>query len=187
VTSISRLLALLIVAAVSIGCSISSHDSEEKKGSKVDIDSPVASLHVQTNEQAKHDTGISVYPGARPAPPDEHDNTSSANVSLGFAGFGLKVVAAKYLTDDSPEKVLDFYRKEMTKFGKVVECKGDFDIHSGKENKTDCSPDPQHPDKTELGVNDKSGSHVVSVKPKSKGTEFGLIFLQMRDKERETM
>lgn len=189
-TNISRLLAILIASALMLGCSISSRNGEDsKKGSKVDIDSPVGSLHVQTNEQAKHETGIAVYPGARPAPSDEHDS-SAANVNLGFAGFGLKVTAVKYLTDDSPDKVLEFYRKELGKFGKIVECKGgDVDLHAGKDGKEITCSHHGDSDKTELATGNSSNSHSVTVRPKGKGTEFGLVYLQTHggEKDKETM
>ncbi len=183
----TKLLAMLLGAALVLGCSVSTKSSEEKKGSKVDIDSPVGSLHVQTDDRARHDTGITVYPGARPAPPDEHDS-SAANVNLGFAGFGLKVTAVKYLTDDPPEKVLEFYRKDLNKFGKVVECKGgDIDLHSGKNGQEITCSHHGGSDKTELGTGDSSNSHSVSVRPKGKGTEFGLVYIQTRQGEKETM
>ncbi len=170
------------------GCSIQSKKSDEKKGSKVDIQSPFGGMHVETNEQAKaQDTGLPVYPGAREAAPDDHDNTSKANVNLGFAGFGLKVVAAKYETDDSADKLKDFYRKALSKYGDVVECKGDLDLDVGKEGKVKCKNSSSEPDKYEMGVGKGDVQHMVSIRPKTKSTQFALIYVQTRGKERETM
>lgn len=183
----SRLLLSAAVAALLLsGCSISTKKSEEKKGEKVDIKSAFGSIHVETDEQAKaHDTGLPVYPGARPASSDEHDK-QRANVDLGFAGYGLRVIAVKYDSDDSPAKLLDFYRKELAKYGHVEECKGDLDFHEGdQEKKVTCKSTSD--DRIELGVGDGSSHRGVSVKSKNKGSEFGLFYIQTRGKERETM
>jgi outer membrane murein-binding lipoprotein Lpp len=182
----NRLLLSAIVAALLLaGCSISTKKSEEKKGEKVDIKSAFGSIHVETDEQARaHDTGLPVYPGARPAPSDEHDK-QRANVDLGFAGYGLRVIAVKYESDDPPAKLLDFYRKELGKYGHVEECKGDLNFHEGEHEKITCKSTSD--DRTELGVGDGSTHRGVSIKPKNKGAEFGLFYVQTRGKERETM
>ncbi len=183
----SKLLVLAAIATLLVaGCSIQTKKAEEKKGEKVDIQSPLGSLHVETDEQAKNrDTGLPVYPGAREARSDEHDK-AKANVDLGFAGFGLKVIAAKYETDDRAEKLKDFYRKALSKYGKVIECNGDLDVfdegHSMK-----CKKSSSEPDKYEMGVNSPDVAHVVSIKPKGKTNQFGLIYIEMRGKNRETM
>jgi hypothetical protein len=184
---ISKLLLLAVATALLLsGCSIQSKKSEEKPGEKVDIRSPLGSIHVETDEQAKnHDTGLPVYPGAREARSDEHDK-AKANVDLGFAGFGLKVIAAKYETDDSADKLKDFYRKALSKYGKVIECHGDLDVfdegHSMK-----CKASNSEPDKFEMGVNSPDVAHVVSIKPRDKTNQFALVYIQMRGKNRETM
>ena len=187
-TNPSKILLLAAAAALLLsGCSIQSKKSEEKKGEKVDIQSPLGSIHVETDEQAKaHDTGLPVYPGAREAASDEHDK-SKANVDLGFAGFGLKVVAAKYETDDSLDKLKDFYRKALSKYGKVVECNGDLDVFEHQSRTMTCKPSGGEPGKFEMGAGTSDVAHVVSIKPRAKATQFSLVYIQLRGKERETM
>lgn len=182
---------LLLAAAAALllsGCSVQSKNGDEKSGKNVDIKSPLGSMHVETNEQAKaQDTGLPVYPGAREAPPDDNDNTSRANVNMGFAGFGLKVVAAKYETDDSVDKLKDFYRKALAKYGNVVECKGDLDLDVGKEGKPRCKASSSEPDRLDLGVGNSGVQHMVSIKPKGKSNQFALVYIETRGKNRETM
>src|SRR5215471_12713446 len=125
-------------------CSISVND-KDKKNEKVDINTPFASLKIDSNEKSA-DNGIPVYPGAHLRPAENGDN-HSANINLGAAGFGLKVIAAEYETGDSPDKVKAFYEDKMKKFGSVLVCKGhsggsDVNISMHKkddDNKLSCS------------------------------------------------
>jgi len=181
---------LLLAAAAALllaGCNIQTKKSGENKGEKVDIKSPLGSIHVETDEQAKaHDTGLPVYPGARPAEVHDENEKQRANVDLGFAGYGLKVIAVKYQSDDPPDKLLGFYRKELARYGHVEECRGNIDFHEGQhERKVTCSA--SHDDRTELGVGDGQIHRAVSVKPQGKGSEFGLVYVQTHGKDRETM
>src|SRR5499427_7680395 len=82
-------------------------DDKDKEAKKVDIQTPLANLKVDTS-QTSTDNGIPVYPGATPRPA-EGDNQHRANVNISALGFGVKVVANEYVTPDSPEKVKDFY------------------------------------------------------------------------------
>ena len=180
--------AMVLFAAI-VGCSVNANKgTDEKGGKKVDIESPFGSLHVATNDKAKaEDTGLPVYPGARLAPEESASSDSQrANVSMGFAGFGLKVVAVKYDSDDPQEKVLDFYHKALGKYGKVVECKGDLDVEAGKDNK-EMTCKPSGDSKTEIGVKEGSVSHIVSLRPQGKTTRFALIYLNLQGRNRETM
>ena len=47
---------------------------------------------------------LPVYPGARLKQDDSDGNDKSANVNISSFGFGLKVVALEYQSDDSPDK-----------------------------------------------------------------------------------
>ena len=77
--------------AASMRTTTSSKDGE----AHVDIKSPMGDLHV--SEQADiRDAGLTLYPGAKPAPKDDSDDKKSANVNLSLPGFSLKVVAAEF-------------------------------------------------------------------------------------------
>src|SRR5260221_5693876 len=117
----------LCVVAVA-GCSITTHDKGDGKKDDVDIRTPFGSLSVKEDATNVKDTGLSPYPGARLAK-DEDDKHHSANVNISSSLFGLKVVALKYESDDASDKVLAFYRKEMGKYGKVVDCTGGVKIN----------------------------------------------------------
>ena len=175
----TAVLALLLAA---LGCSI----SENKKGDSenVKIATPVGGLKVQTNIDPK-EVGLAVYPGARIKPSEDSDHDKSANVNMNTPFFHLKVIALDYLSDDPPAKVLDFYKKEMGRYGKVLECdhtSSDNNISThGDEMKLRLQCDNTGKgDHTELKVGEGEAQRVVGVSPDGKGTEFGLVYIQLR-------
>ncbi len=175
----------LAAVVVLAGCSVKV-DDKDKENKKVDIQTPFANLKVDTDAAAT-DNGIPVYPGAKPRPKSDGDS-HRANVNIGGANFGLKVIAAEYVTDDSPEKVKAFYTDKLKKFGDVLECKG----HSGSEanmkwgdhdgdQKLACGD--AHGDGWELKVGTRDNQHIVAIQPDGSGTRFGTVLVQMHGKE----
>ena len=153
------------------------------KKDNVDIQTPFGGLKVRGDVDPK-DTGLPVYAGARRAQEDDKHNSPSGNVTLGVPGFGLKVVAASFESDDSSDKVLEFYRKEMKTYGAVTECKGDIDLEGDPgSQEVKCKEGLGQPDKVELVVGKGPSHRIVSVEPRAKGCKFALVYLQMHGKE----
>src|SRR5438046_1766621 len=100
----------IAAALLAAGCSISERKSGDRE--KVDIRSPLGGMKVETNIDPR-DVGLAIYPGARIKPSEDQNRDKSANVNIDTPFFKLKVVALDYLSDDSPEKVIDFYNKYM--------------------------------------------------------------------------
>jgi hypothetical protein len=173
---------LLLLAA----CSINVDDKDNKNG-KVDIETPFANLKVDSTEKAV-DNGIPVYPGAHLRPEENGDN-HAANINIGAAGFGLKVIAAEYETSDSPEKVKAFYEDKMKSFGPTLVCKGhssDSDVHIGdhkgdNDKKLSCSDTSGDGWEIKTGTGDNE--HLVSIEPNGSGTRFGTVFVQTHGKQ----
>ena len=167
------------------GCSVHV-DDKDQQNKKVDIQTPFANLKVDTNQKSA-DNGIPVYPGARPRPESSGD-THHANVNIAGMGFGLKVVAAEFVTDDSPDKVKTFYEDKLKKWGDVVVCKGHNDNGSGHHGdngneKVSCGDASGDGWEVKVGTNDNQ--HLVSIQPDGKGTRFGTVLIQMHGKEGE--
>ena len=184
--------ALFAALCVLPACSINAND--KKDGEKhVDIKSPVGDLHV--SEQADiRDAGLTLYPGAKPAPKENGDDKKSANVNLSIPGFSLKVVAAEFLSDDAPEKVIAYYDKELQKYGKPIQCKGAWsgghvETESGKDeiSKPVSCDGKGSGDSVELKVGTEGNQHVVAVKPGIKGTRFALVYVRMHTGKDETI
>ena len=179
-------LAIAGVAALFLAACSISVDDKDKKNEKVDIHTPLADLKVNTDEKAATDNGIPVYPGAHLRPTENGDN-HAANVNIGAMGFGLKVVAAEYDTDDSPEKVKAFYQDKMKTFGDVLVCSGHdggSDVHidsKGGDAKLNCKG--THGDGWEIKAGTSENEHMVSIEPHGSGTRFGTVLVQTHGKE----
>ena len=182
---ISFALLLTAVALLLAACSINVDDKKNGKDGKVDIQTPFASIKVNSDEKAA-DNGIPVYPGAHLRPKENGDG-HTANVNIGGPGFGLKVIAAEYETSDAPEKVKAFYEDKMKTFGEVLVCRGHnggSDVHMGSKGdseKLTCKD--THGSGWEIKAGSSSDEHLVSIEPQGEGTRFGTVLVQTHGKE----
>ena len=181
-SSLHMMLTCLALAALS-GCSISTNkDSQTGHDKDVDIRTPLGSISVHKGSTDAKDTGLALYPGARPKK-DMNDDTSSANVDISSSFFGLKVVALKFQSNDSPDKVLGFYRKDMARYGKVLDCTGGFTMefhHHDKDAEVTCNGGG-HEYKAELKVGTENNQRIVAVKPSGDGSEFAVVYVRAWD------
>lgn len=164
------------------GCSVTTHDKENGKKNDVDIRTPFGSLSVKEGHTDVKDTGLALYPGAR-AKANSDDEHHSANVDISSSLFGLKVVALKFECDDPSDKVLAFYRKEMGKYGKVVDCTGGFNLnfHHRRDKDAEVTCDGHeggHEYKEELKVGTENNQRILAVKPSGNGSEFALVYVR---------
>src|ERR1700730_17104289 len=102
-------------------CSVNVKKEQNGEDKQVDITTPVGGIHVSKGANAG-DVGVGVYPGARLKQKDSDGDDKSANVNISSFGFGLKVVALEYQSNDSPDKLVAYYKDELKKYGKVLEC-----------------------------------------------------------------
>jgi hypothetical protein len=182
---------VIVIASIMLllgACSISV-DDKDKKNEKVNIQTPFANLKVNSDEKSV-DNGIPVYPGAHLRPPDKDGDSHSANINLGAMGFGLKVIAAEYETDDSPEKVKSFYEDKMKHFGNVLVCNGHSggsDVHMSGNKKDDddgkLSCSDTHGNGWEIKAGTSDDEHLVSIEPNGSGTRFGTVLVQTKGKD----
>ena len=197
--------ALLAALVILPGCSINVKDKNKNGEKRVDIRTPMGDIHV--NEQPDiRETGLPLYAGARPAPKDNGEDKKSANVNISGMGFALKVVAAEFQSDDSPDKLIAYYNKELQRFGKPIQCHGRWnggdvnaDLHSKSKDKDkdkDKDKEGSKPvscrdngggDSVELKVGTEENQHVVSVKPEGKGTRFALVYVRAHAGKEDTI
>jgi hypothetical protein len=188
------LVAIMMALCALPACSINANDKGQDGEKHVDIKSPVGDLHV--SEQADiRDAGLTMYPGAKPAPKDNSDDEKSANVNLSLPGFSLKVVAAEFLSDDAPEKIIAFYDKDLHKYGKPLQCHGGWSgghVNSSSSDKDGMSKpvtcdNNGSGNSVELKVGTEGNQHLVSVKPNGQGSRFALVFVRMHTGKDDTI
>jgi hypothetical protein len=188
-------LSLSIAAMLALPALAQQSDTQDKP---FDVRSSIGDLHVGKDADA-HNAGLPLYPGAHPK---HEENNDPLNFGVATEGFGLKLVVAKYESDDAPAKVADFYREKLKKYGKVLECHsqkhgGDVDLHSDdKDSQGSESKDKGQESKqlkcesnggpvTELKVGTEDDQHVVAIEPRDsgKGTTFALVYVRTRGKQ----
>jgi hypothetical protein len=148
-------------------------------------------LHVGKDADAQK-VGLPLYPGARL----KHDeqNQKRANFALLTGAFGVKLVIADYDSGDAPGKVIAYYREQLKRYGRVLECRskasgGDVraNLHTqeSKDSKQlQCDGDNAG-NIVELKAGTEDNQHVVSVEPSEtgKGSTFALVYVFTRGKQ----
>jgi hypothetical protein len=187
--TLASLAAFLLLAA----CDVNVKKEANGNDKQVDINTPVGGFHVSQQANAS-DVGLAVYPGSRLKQKDSDGSDKSANVNISGFGFGIKVVALNYESDDAPVKILSFYKDQLKKYGSVLEChvsgfnvNSDFDSHDSKDddsksNSNDLTCEGEHGNNVELKVGKKDDQHIVEVEPEGKGSSFSLVYVRTHGK-----
>jgi hypothetical protein len=182
---------LTLALAVALALPVLAQDSSNQN-KNLDITSSAGDLHIGSDADARK-TGMPLYPGAHLKSDD--NNKNQANLSILTEAFGMKLVIAKYDSDDSPAKIIDFYRGKLKEYGKVLECHsqkhgGDVDVQEdskdSKDNK-ELKCDENSGPVTELKVGTEDNQHIVAIEPREagKGSSFALVYVHTRGKRGE--
>lgn len=176
-------LATLLLA----GCSVNVKKAQNGDDKQVDINTPVGGIHVSKGASVA-DVGLAVYPGARLKQKDFDGEDKSANVNISGLGFGLKVVALEYESNDSPAKLVAYYKDQLQKYGHVLECHSrDFDLDTdmkrsdGSSHELACGGSSGS--NIELKVGTKENQHIVAVRPEGGGSSFSLVYVRTHGKD----
>jgi hypothetical protein len=186
--------ALALAVVVSLpGFTQQSAQQSDTQDKPFDVRSSVGDLHVGKDADAEKQ-GLPLYPGARPKREKDND---PLNFGILTESFGLKLIVAKYESDDPPAKIIDFYRSKLKHYGKVLECHsrkhgGDVQAHEEVENgdskaSKELKCDEDSGPVTELKVGTEDNQHVVAVEPSDadKGSTFALVYIYTRGKKGE--
>ena len=186
----SRLLATNALALALVllpGCSINVKKNKDDSDKKVDINTPIGGIHV-SKEADPHATGLDVYPGSKPVEKGDDGDEKSANVNISTGFFGLKVIAQEYRSDATPDKLIDYYTRELKKYGNVLQCHGSWkgehaSVNHHGDNSKQLKCDESSGEATELKVGTEDNQHLVSIAPEGKGSKFALVLVQIHGKE----
>jgi hypothetical protein len=176
------------------GCRIHTEKDANGEDKKVQIDTPFGGIHVNTDQTAAADLGLPVYPGAEMVKGD--DKHKSADVHIGFGQFELRVQAVSYESADSQDKVKEFYKKALGRYGNVITCQGNApvgtpavtteglscadDENKGSNIKIDQGDYHLGKGNLELKAGSKRHQHIVGFEsPKERQTRFALVALDL--------
>jgi hypothetical protein len=184
---VSKLFAGVVLGAIALasGCSVNVKKQDNGQDKQVDINTLVGGIHVSKQADVS-DVGIAVYPGARIKEKDSDGSDKSANVNISGFGYGLKVVALTYETDDSTAKVLAYYRDHLKKYGNVLEChtsRGNWNMNMGKRGSNELTCEGSGGSEIELKVGRQDEQHIVAVEPAGKGSSFSLVYVRTHGKD----
>jgi hypothetical protein len=183
------ILAVAVGVAIAISSAAQPQNPDSGQAKHLDIQSSVGDLHVGNDADARK-AGLPLYPGARLR--HDEDNGDSLNFDVLSEAFGMKLIVAKYDSEDAPAQVVDFYREHLKKYGKVLECHrskhdgdADVDVDDDKNSKElKCEGDNAGP-VTELKVGTADNQHIVAIEPHDgrTGSTFALVYVHTRGKQ----
>ena len=175
---------LLLLAA----CSINVKKEKNGDDKQVDISTPVGGIHVSKGVNPE-ELGVPIYPGARLKEKDSGDD-KSANVNISGFGYGLKVVALEYESDDAPSKVVAYYKDQLKRFGSVLQCHtSSLHVNAGikkhDEDSHELTCEGENGTDIELKVGTQENQHIVAVEPQGSGSSFSLVYVRTHGKGAE--
>jgi len=168
---------LFAVALTLDGASLSAQNSDFK-----------LELHADSHGSAA-EVGLPVYPGA--TLDKDTDNSSAADLGFTFGETRFRLIIARYATKDSPDSVLNFYRKPLSQYGDVLECSQDKPV--GKQTATKsgltCSNDKEShvtvsdhtdlPGRHEIRAGSPHRYRIVAFEDSDHGlTRFALVYIE---------
>jgi len=179
---ISAALLTLLVSA----CSINVKKQKDGQDKKVDISTPLGGIHVSKDADPE-DVGVAIYPGAK-LKEKGNGEEKSANVNISGFGFGLKVVALEYESNDSPAKILAYYKDQLKRYGNVIEChtssvhvNTEFKHHNDGAREVTC--EGSNGTDVELKVGTNENQHIVAIEPSGSGSSFSLVYVRTHGKD----
>jgi len=142
---------------------------------------------VEVSVAAPTSDTLPVYPHAAPRSDIAADDARIKSVSIEGPLRG-SLTAATYVSKDSAEKILGFYRSALKNYGDVIECAGGTNpevnvrINTRNLGDTTCKREDIGSGATELRVGNDREQRIVAVRPTSNGSEFTLVSVVRRSK-----
>ncbi len=147
-----------------------------------------AGVMVSKQATAK-DVGLPVYPGAK-AHKDEKGDSPSVQMGMWGGSFGFKLAVMKMESNDAPEKIAEFYKKALAKYGTVLNCsdgsqKTNAKSKTGDSNQIDCEDDKPEKGGLVFKAGTKEKQHIVGIQANGQGSVFQLVYVEARGDDKE--
>jgi hypothetical protein len=170
-------MALILVSSACAGGG--SHGAQDKDGAGVTF----------SKQATAKDVGLPVYPGAK-ARKDEKDDSASVQMGLWGGSFGFKLAVMKMESSDAPEKIAEYYKKALAKYGTVMNCsdgsqKTDGKDKIGSSNKLECDEDKPEKGGMLYKAGTKEKQHIVAVQANGTGSLFQLVYVEARGDDKD--
>lgn len=137
------------------------------------------------------DIGLPVYPGAQLFK-DSDESDPTADLGFTFGDVHFRLLVARYSTGASAEKVLNFYRKPLSRYGEVLECDhgkpvgrlqrtaSGLTCDSGQGHQGHVNADGNSSDDVELRAGTPQKFRIVGIESQQDGqTQFGLVYMEL--------
>ncbi len=139
------------------------------------------------------EVGLPVYTGAK-LHKDEKDDSPSVQMGIWGSTFGFKLAVMKMESNDAPEKIAEFYKKALAKYGTVLNCsdaskKASAKDKSGSSNQLECDDDKPEKGGLLFKAGTKEKQHLVAIQPNGQGSLFQLVYVEARggDKDKKAL
>lgn len=139
---------------------------------------------VLSQDATPEDVGLPQYPGSHRRK-DTSDQSSALQMGLWGGSSGFRLVLLKLESKDSPQKIVEFYRKALGRYGSVVDCGAQkSEKAEGKQSKVlDCDADHPADGSYILKAGSKERQHIVGVEPDGDHSVISLVFLENPNSE----
>jgi hypothetical protein len=136
-----------------------------------------AGITMSPDADAK-DIGLPLYPRSR-RHVDKDSDSPGVNLGLWGGGSGFKLAVLKMESDDSMDKVADYYKKKLAKYGKVLDCSHPTGANNSDKDDKQLTCDDDKPDKGGLlfKSGNKADQHIVAIQPAATGSLYQLVHL----------
>ncbi|HEX4858330.1 MAG TPA: hypothetical protein VFV17_04875 [Usitatibacteraceae bacterium] len=135
------------------------------------------------NEARPEQTGLAVYPGAvqQARKGSEQDG---AQVEFSFGAYRLKVVGSSLRSEDAPQRVAEFYQRELGRFGKLIDCRlpqvAKERQRARKAGELSCDDIDVRRGRIVYKAGSRGDHRVVTIEPSGEGTAISLVHVELR-------
>jgi hypothetical protein len=111
-------------------------------------------------------------------------------MGLWGGSFGFKLAVMKMESNDAPEKIAEFYKKALAKYGTVLNCSdppknANARDGNGSSSKLECGDDKPEEGRLVFKARTKEKQHIVGIHPNGQGSIFQLVYVEARGDDKD--
>lgn len=181
--ALDKLIRFGVCCGVLVGMALLAGSLAHAGGARAPQEQDKDSAGIVFSKQATpKEVGLPMYPGAKPHK-DEKDDSASVHMGIWGTTFGFKLAVMKMESGDAPERIAEFYKKALAKYGTVLDCSDPSQKSGGKDsngasNKLQCDDDKPEKGGFVFKAGTKQKQHVVAVQANGLGSLFQLVYVE---------